>query len=275
MKKKFFIVGLGMIGSSYAKRLSELNYDVYGYDIDDKTNELAVSLGYIKDYGLHHLKESDLVILTLYPNDNYYFIKENLDYFKTVKMVTDVSGVKESLIKNIENILPKTCKYLSHHPMAGSEKSGITAANEKVFEGANFLIISDKDPEKESLDVLMKLKKDLKFGHVSIIGASVHDLLISFTSQLPHMIAVALVNSDVFMQTKSFAGDSYRDLTRIANINEHLWTELFISNKNNLIDQMERFSEEFNNLLEALKENEKENLVKSLKNAREKRSGYN
>lgn len=275
MKKKYFIVGLGMIGSSYAKRLSNLGYDVYGFDIAEKTNKQAVSLGYIKDYGLNYIKKSDLVILTLYPNLNYDFVKENKAYFKDVKLVTDVAGVKNNYLTKLKNILPEGTKYLSHHPMAGSEKSGINAADEKVFIGANFLIVSDHEPDNDSLKTLLELKDDLGFKTVSVIDAKTHDLLISFTSQLPHMIAVALVNSDRYKTTKDFSGDSYKDLTRIANINESLWTELFLSNKDNLLSEMERFQEEFNQLLKTLQTNNDEGLKKKLIQAKEKRRRYN
>lgn len=273
--KKYFIVGLGMIGASYAKRLKQLNYKVYGYDICEETNKKAVSLGYIDDYGLNHIKDSDLVILTLYPNLNITFIEENICYFKNVKIVTDVSGIKTGISNKLNQILPKNTKYLSHHPMAGSEKSGIDAANEKVFYDANFLIVYEDDVDEEALDTLMQLKKDLNFGKTSIINAHLHDVLISFTSQLPHMIAVGLVNSDTYVETKDFAGDSYKDLTRIANINEKLWTELFCGNKESLLHQMEKFKLEFNKLYKALKEDNKNDLEKLLKEAKVKRSGYN
>lgn len=274
MSKVYFILGLGMIGSSYAKKLSSLGYTVYGYDIDKKTNKEALKRGYIKDYGLNYIKKSDNVILTLYPEDNFLFIKDNLEKFNNVSFITDVSGVKENLINKIKKLLKNKDIYLSHHPMAGSEKSGINATNEKVFKSANFLIVSEQEPNEVALKELLKLKEDLGFAKATIITPKEHDLLISFTSQLPHTIAVSLVNSDIFSQTKDFAGDSYKDLTRIANINEKLWTELFFSNRENLIEQMERFNQEFTTLIELLKQENKEELIKKLKSAKEKRRSY-
>lgn len=274
MNKVYFILGLGMIGSSYAKKLSSLGYIVYGYDIDQHTNKEALKRGYIKDYGLDYLTVSDNVILTLYPEDNFLFVKDNIKKLNNVSFITDASGVKENLINKIRKLLKNKDIYLSHHPMAGSEKSGINATNEEVFVSANFLIVSEEEPNKRALEELMKLKTDLGFKKASIITPKEHDLLISFTSQLPHVIAVSLVNSDTFSNTKDFAGDSYKDLTRIANINENLWTELFFSNRENLIEQMERFNKEFTNLIELLKEENKEELIKKLKSAKEKRRSY-
>lgn len=274
MKKKYFILGLGMIGGSYAKKLSSLGYPVYGYDLSDKTNKEAVKRGFIKDYGLDYLAKSDNVILTLYPKDNYLFIKEHLQKFNDVSFITDVAGVKGNLIKKIKEILPDPNKYLSHHPMAGSEKSGIRAVDEKKFIDANFLIITENEPNQETLKELLKLKNDLGFGKSTIINREDHDTLIGFTSQLPHMIAVGLVNSDIFLKTKDFSGDSYKDLTRIANINEKLWSELFLSNKDKLLIQMERFNQEFNKLITLLRTENKNDLIKELVKAKEKRSSY-
>lgn len=274
MKKKYFILGLGMIGSSYAKKLSSLGYTVYGYDLLDSANKEAVKQGFIKSYGLDYLAVSDNVILTLYPEDNYLFIKEHLDQFKDVSFITDVAGVKENLVKKIKEILPNPYRYLSHHPMAGSERSGIAAVDEKVFLEANFLIITDSKPDQETLKELLKLKDDLGFGKATLINPKDHDTLISFTSQLPHLIAVGLVNSDIFLETKDYSGDSYKDLTRIANINERLWSELFFANKDKLLKQMERFNKEFTKLMTLLKTGNKADLKKELTKAKEKRRSY-
>ncbi|NLN50045.1 MAG: prephenate dehydrogenase [Acholeplasmataceae bacterium] len=274
MKRQYFIVGLGMIGASYAKKLSELGHLVYGYDKSEKTNKLAVEKGYIKAFGKQYIKNSDLVILCLYPNDNYLFVKENIAYFKNVKLVTDVSGIKQELTIKLKNVLRDISDYISHHPMAGNERSGIEAVDETVFLGANFLIINDEISNHDSLNLLRELANYLGFNKISLIDSKTHDLLISFTSQLPHVIAVSLVNSDIFKETKYFTGDSYKDLTRIAKINYNLWTELFLANKENLISQMERFKENFEKLLTTIKEEDKLQLEFLLKEAKEKRENY-
>lgn len=274
MIKRYFIVGLGMIGSSYAKKLSSLGYLVDGYDIDPLTVKKAIKLGYIKNGSLTALKNADAVILTLYPKANISFVKDNLNSLKTVKYLTDVSGVKEHLVKEIENLIGKDTLYCSHHPMAGSEKSGIDACRPEIFEGANFLIIKGKTTKAESLLFLKDLAFKLKFNKPIIIDSETHDAMISFTSQLPHMIASALVNSDIYVNASKFTGDSYKDLTRIANINEALWIELYSSNKNNLLKDMERFKDNFNKLYEAFEKDDLTLLKSLLIKAKEKRKSY-
>lgn len=273
MIKSYFIVGLGMIGSSYAKRLSDLGQVVYGYDIDESTNKLAVELGYIKDYGLHLIKEVDAVILTLYPYTNIKFIKDNIELLKDVKYLTDVSGVKRVITKDIKEMLKDTI-YISHHPMAGSEKSGINACNPNIFNDANFLIITNSNTKEEGINFLVDLANKLNFRKPTLIDEITHDKMISFTSQLPHLIASALVNSDIYEDTTNFTGDSYKDLTRIANINESLWLELFNANKDYLINDLKRFSDNLNDVLKALENNNDKELEKLLTTAKEKRKTY-
>ncbi|MDD2574843.1 MAG: prephenate dehydrogenase [Acholeplasmataceae bacterium] len=272
--KRFFIVGLGMMGSSYAKKLSSLGYQVFGYDQDELTVNKALALNIIKSASLNELSKVDMVILTLYPKDNVLFLKENLDRFNEKQIITDIAGVKLPMLSEIESFLPKSFSYLSHHPMAGSEKSGIDGLNETIFKGANFLIISNKHANQVAEEALRNLAKDLEFGAIKVIDAETHDKMIGLTSQLPHMLAVSLVNSDSHEDTRLFSGDSYRDLTRIASINDVLWIELFNENKEFLLNDMERFQSSFNELYEALKNNDIETLKTKLVNARKKRDLY-
>lgn len=267
----YFIVGLGMMGASYAKGLIERGHRVYGYDHNESVNQKALALGYIDDYGIKYIKDSDVVILTLYPHDNIEFIKNHLHLFLN-QSLTDISGVKVLVVDEIEKIIPKGVNYVSHHPMAGSEKSGIDYANPRIFRDANFLIIDDD--QGKDIFFLAALADDLLFGKTTVITKELHDKMISFTSQLPHLIAVGLVNSDIYKETKDFTGDSYRDLTRIADINEVLWNELFSANKEILEGDLERFIEAMKDLLEALKNSDHESLLELLKKAKEKRRMY-
>ncbi len=272
MNLTYFIVGLGMIGSSYAHKLSLLGHTVYGYDIDEKTNKLAVEKGYIKEANKNKIKEVDAVILTLYPEANILFVKAHQELLKDVKYLTDVSGVKQNVISNIESLYKG--HYCSHHPMAGSEQKGILASNYNIFNNANFLVVRNDNTTEESIVFLKDLANKLSFKTPKIITEKDHDLMISFVSQLPHMIAVGLVNSDIYSNSSEFTGDSFKDLTRIANINEDLWLELFLSNKDNLIKDMKRFNNHFNDLINQLEQSNKEQLKELLIQAKNKRSAY-
>lgn len=247
------IVGLGIIGASYAKGLKIKGHYIYGVDKLDSTLEYALKNNIIDEGSLEASKfidKADLIILGLYPNNLIEFLKEYKSKFKENQIITDVCGVKSHFLKEAYELAKPAC-YISHHPMAGREKVGIEYSDNKIFEGANFLIINYKTEEPE-INVLKKISKDLNFGKVSIISMEKHDKMIGYTSQLAHAIAVALVNSDTEDDTFSFIGDSYRDLTRIAKINKNLWSELFLSNKKYLIDEIDNFQDELNDIKECL-----------------------
>ena len=265
---KICIVGLGLIGASYAMGLSK-KHEVYGIDKSASTINFAIENRYIKagttnDYSI--LKEMDLIILAIYPQSILDFLSENNHYFNENQIITDVCGIKTSFVYKAA-LLSGKATYISHHPMAGKEKIGIEYADSSIFDGANFLITPIPNTKDSKIQVLKEIGNDLKFGRITIITPERHDKMIGFTSQLTHAIAVSLVNSDHDEETKSFIGDSYRDLTRIAMINEKLWSELFLENKNELLAHIESFENELDILKEALKTNDKAKLNDLFKNS--------
>ncbi|WP_418223371.1 prephenate dehydrogenase [Clostridium isatidis] len=265
---KILIVGLGVIGGSYAMALKAAGYnEVYGIDIDLETIKKAKALGIIKEgysKGKDVIKDMDLIVISLYPRLVKDFILENREYFKAGSLITDVAGVKELFVQEILDILPEDVDFIFGHPMAGREKKGIDYASKEVFRDANYLITLTEKNKKENIELLEKIIYDLGFKNIKYVSPSYHDKMIGFTSQLPHAIAVALINSDEEgRDTGKFIGDSYRDLTRIANINEDLWSELFFENKENLLEAINNFLNELNKIKSALL-NDDEKLLKEL-----------
>ncbi|MBU5454116.1 prephenate dehydrogenase [Caproiciproducens sp. MSJ-32] len=265
---KILIVGLGVIGGSYAMALRAVGYkEIYGIDIDLETIKKAKALGIIKEgysKGKDIIKDMDLIVISLYPRLVKDFILENREYFKAGSLITDVTGVKELFVQKILDILPEDVDFIFGHPMAGREKKGIDYASKEVFKGANYLITLTEKNKKENIELLEKIIYDLGFKNIKYVSPSYHDKMIGFTSQLPHAIAVALINSDEEgRDTGKFIGDSYRDLTRIANINEDLWSELFFENKENLLEAINNFMYELNKIKRALL-NDDEKLLKEL-----------
>ncbi|MGL4773506.1 MAG: prephenate dehydrogenase [Clostridium sp.] len=270
------IVGLGVIGGSFAFGLKEAGYDnVYGIDINEDSLSLAKEKGVIKDgftNGSDILKSSDIIILSIYPKLVKNFIKDNINNFKKGAIITDATGIKTPFIKEIEEILPEGVDFVFGHPMAGREKKGFEFATNEVFKGANYIITPIEKNKTESLDLIEKLALSLGFKKVKRISPEYHDEMIGFTSQLPHALAVALINSDEEgRDTGSFIGDSYRDLTRIANINGDLWSELFLGNKENLLKAMDDFESEFLKIRQAIEQNNKEDLIEIFKKSTERR----
>lgn len=265
---KILIVGLGVIGGSYAMALKAAGYnEVYGIDIDLETIKKAKALGIIKEgysKGKDIIKDMDLIVISLYPRLVKDFILGNREHFKAGSLITDVAGVKELFVQEILDILPEDVDFIFGHPMAGREKKGIDYASKEVFRDANYLITLTEKNKKENIELLEKIIYDLGFKNIKYVSPSYHDKMIGFTSQLPHAIAVALINSDEEgRDTGKFIGDSYRDLTRIANINEDLWSELFFENKENLLEAINNFLNELNKIKSALL-NDDEKLLKEL-----------
>jgi prephenate dehydrogenase len=262
---KIVVVGLGVIGGSFTMALKEAGYDdVYGIDINEESLEKAKNLGLIKDgftNGQEIVKSADFIIISLYPRLVKQFIIDNKYNFKDGAVITDATGIKKMFIEDIANILPENIDFVFGHPMAGREKKGIDFASSQVFKGANYILTPVARNKEENLNMIEALAYKIGFKRVKRITPDYHDEMIGYTSQLPHSLAVALVNSDVEgRETGSFIGDSYRDLTRIANINEDLWSELFLGNKDNLLKNIESFEVELDKIKYAIENDDKEAL---------------
>ena len=271
---KIVVVGLGVIGGSFIMALKEAGYkDVYGIDVNEESLKKAKEKELIKEGfkdGKEIIKEADLIIISLYPRLVKQFILDNKENFKDGALITDATGVKKFFIEDILNILPNNIDFIFGHPMAGREKKGIDFASSQVFKGANYILTPISRNKPENLDLVEELVYKLGFKRVERIAPEYHDEMIGFVSQLPHAIAVGLINSDVEgRETGNFIGDSYRDLTRIANINEDLWSELFLENKDNLLNSIDNFEIELDKIKNAIRNDDtqtlKELFIKSTK----------
>lgn len=271
--KVITIVGLGVVGGSYAIALSKKGYTVYGVNRSAEGLNAALEAGAIKE-GAHTPEEffakSDIIVIALYPNQIIDYLEKYGKYIKKGCLISDVAGIKSMFKDKIKARVPEGCEFLFCHPMAGREKRGFKYADDRVLQGANFLIVKTDDTSVEAIERMTKLVKTIGFGNVRITDAATHDKVIAYTSQLPHAIAVSLINSDdEDSETASYIGDSYRDLTRIANINEDLWCELFMGNKQNLLHSITSFQNQLAALKKAVQDGDdaalKEMFVKSTK----------
>jgi len=264
---KIFIVGLGLMGASYATGLSQKGHQVFGFDKNQNVIDKAMKDRIIMGSSVDLIKESDVVILCLYPKDNISFVKEHQSLFNR-QLVTDISGTKHDMMKEIVSYLPAGVSYISHHPMAGRETSGYDHKDPSMFKNANFLIIPSINHNPSDIHILKDLAHDLEFGKITLLSAKEHDDLIAHTSQLTHLIAVSLMISDTSPHTVFATGDSFRDLTRIAKINEDMWTELFLNNKAALIKQTDEFIKILESLKQSIKEGKAEDIKHNLKTAK-------
>ena len=258
------IVGLGLIGGTYAKSLRKYPYKIYGIDIHKKALDYALENDII-DYGdtdpKNVLKELDVVFLCLYPQDTIKFVRKHINDFKRNAIISDVVGIKRKLIDSLDMYFEDDVEFVFAHPIAGREKVGVEHSSEAIFQDANFVITPHKKNTDEALNLIETLAKQMGFKNVSRLSDVEHDDIIAYTSQLTHAIALALVNSDDSKyDTSLFIGDSYKDLTRIAMFNEPLWSELFLNNKDFLIRRINKFEEQLDILKEALQAKDKEKI---------------
>lgn len=260
------IVGLGVIGGSYALALKDAGIpEVYGVDTDLQTITMAHAAGAImggSTDAAQYLPESDMVILAIYPKSVIPFLRRYAHLMKPGSVLTDATGIKTAIIDQILPLLPNGVDYIPGHPMAGREKKGFAFASAEVFKGANYLLTPLPTNTPEHIDQIEQMALKMGFRRVKRITAQLHDEMIAYTSQLPHAMAVALVNSDVEgRDTGKFIGNSYRDLTRIARINSSLWAELFFENRDQLLPTLDRFLDEMRAIRDAVADQDQQALV--------------
>lgn len=269
------IVGLGLIGGSYAKGLSKKGYNVFGLDKNIDTINLAYNEQVIKNNNNSiesFFKDIDTVILCLYPDDNVNWLNDNQHLLSSNTLITDVTGVKGKIVSDIKNILRKDLIFIPSHPMAGKEKSGYLYSDEKIFKDANFIITPYDHFDK--VDELVKLGNELEFSNIEILTVEEHDDIIGFLSHLTHIIACSLMQAHETDSFIRYTGDSFRDLTRIAKINENLWSELFLANKNVLLKEIKNFKESLSNIETLLENEDLESLKESLRVSTERRKAF-
>lgn len=249
---KFLIIGLGLIGGSYAKGLSKAGYDVYAITDMISSIDYAKNKGIIKD-GSDFVDESliakaDIIVFALYPKVFLEWVKENGHLIKPGTLVTDVTGVKQCIVGDVQAAMPKGVEFISAHPMAGREVYGVENSDESIFYNANYIVVPTEENSSEAIETCKEIGKILKFSKISVLSAEKHDEMIAFLSQLAHCIAVCLMTCNTSEHLEDYTGDSFRDLTRIARINEYMWTELFMLNKEQLIKCMQSFINDFEKL---------------------------
>lgn len=270
------VVGLGLIGGSYAKALRELKpKKLCGIDLNESSLLKAKKMGIIDEGfidGSAILKEADLVIIALYPEDTVKFIKNNACNFKDGAVITDTCGVKQMIVEEALSFLPETVEFVGAHPMAGKESQGFDTASKDLFKNSNYIITPHKGNSEKSINLIEKMAKAIGCKNVVRIDIEEHDTIISYTSQLPHVIAVSLMDSNICMDgIELFVGGSFRDATRVAAINEKLWTQLFTLNSDKLVSEIEKFQEALDKIKRAIKSQDKSDLENIFKDAAQRK----
>lgn len=272
---KILIVGLGVIGGSYARALSRNGYSVRCITKEQKDVDYALSLGMIEQGSTEVTKETvewaDLVVFALYPHIFIEWIKEYQHLFRAGTLITDVTGVKSRIVDEVQSILRPDVEFIAAHPMAGRESSGVEYSDDRVFIGANYIITPTKRNTPEAIEACRALGEVLGFARITELSPEEHDRMIAFLSQLTHCIAVTLMTANDSPMMEKYTGDSFRDLTRIAKINDVMWSELFLLNREALLSQMDAFADEFDRFRTMLREEDKEGMRDVMRRATARR----
>ncbi len=265
------VVGLGIIGGSLAKALAKYtDYHIIGINRSPAPLQAALACGAIHEIGTaEDLKRTDLIFLGTFPEVTVEFVQKNAALIPPHCIVADTSGIKRKICPQLSAIAKEYgFTFIGMHPMAGKEKNGFAASDADLFKGASNILIPADAPQSAVI-YLSFLSKMLGFGTVRLSTPEEHDRMIAFTSQLPHAIACAYVFSPSCPEHKGFSAGSYRDVSRVANINAVLWSELFINNKEALLLEMDTFIENMTEIRNAIQKGNREELINLLHKGKE------
>ena len=274
--KDFLIVGLGLIGGSYARALKRLGFHVEAIDTKESAIEYALE-NEIIDAGYSYVNEkcvndADIIIFALYPEVFREWIVRYQHLIKNGVLITDVTGVKGCIVRDIQELLHPEIEFIAAHPMAGREVYGVENSDDRIFRDANFIVVPTEKNSEGAIEWCKELGRILGCRNVTTLTPEEHDEMIGFVSQLTHCIAVSLMTCNDNPKLVDYTGDSFRDLTRIARINEDMWSELFLMNREALLKQMNAFESEFDLLKEMLESGDREGIKEKMRLSTARRS---
>lgn len=275
---KILIVGLGLIGGSYAEALSSGGYEVGAIDCNADSIAFALEKGWISsgraDTNGEYIGKFDLIVFALYPHIFIDWIKQNQRFIRPGALLTDVTGVKCSVVYEVQKLLRSDLEFIGAHPMAGREVSGVRNAKKEIFTDANYIITPTESNTLEAIAACKALGRAIGFKNISTLTPEKHDEIVGFLSHLTHCIAVALMISKESEHMCEYTGDSFRDLTRIAKINDVMWSELFMLNKTELLAQMKLFEAAFDRLRISIEQDDTEALREMMRLSAKRREFF-
>lgn len=275
---KILIVGLGLIGGSYAEALSSVGYEVGAIDCNADSIAFALEKGWISsgraDTDGEYIGKFDLIVFALYPHIFIDWIKQNQRFIRPGALLTDVTGVKCSVVYEVQKLLRSDLEFIGAHPMAGREVSGVRNAKKEIFTDANYIVTPTESNTLETIAACKALGRAIGFKNISTLTPEKHDEIVGFLSHLTHCIAVALMISKESEHMCEYTGDSFRDLTRIAKINDVMWSELFMLNKTELLAQMKLFEAAFDRLRISIEQDDTEALREMMRLSAKRREYF-
>lgn len=270
---KIAVVGLGLIGGSFCKAIKAYTQHTclgVGRDLNSKSVQMALQVDAIdKAIIPEQLGEADLSIICLHPQGIIDFILANQQYFRPGSIVIDAGGVKERIVEAVQDVLTaRGVIFMGCHPMAGREFSGFAYSLPDLYKGASLILTPRDDVPEEAKKVVEQLARDLKFGRIVYTTPQEHDKTIAFTSQLAHVVSSAYIKSPTVKNESGFSAGSFKDLTRVAKLNEDMWTDLFLMNRSALLYEVDTIIGALQEYREALADQDAERLRALLRDGR-------
>lgn len=272
------IVGMGLMGGSFAKAFSkDPFFKVIGIDqnkevLERAKREGAIWEGYVNPREI--LSQLDLVLLCIYPKDILSFVTEYQEIFKKEAILSDIAGIKRCIMKEIETVLREDITFIGGHPMAGREKAGFDYADASIFQGARYILTPCNNQDRRKVRLLESLLEDIGVSEITVSTGEEHDKRIAYTSHLPHILALLLMNHQEEAENKKYAGGSFRDATRVAMMNAKLWTELFDSNREYLSETIRSFEQELQKMRLKIENQEWDKVSYMIEEGRRRREAF-
>ena len=275
-KKNVLIVGLGLMGGSYARALKRLGYRVSALDRSEEAIAYALRERIISEGAAGEdddlVRKADAIIFAIYPRIFPDWVRNHRHLFRPGLMITDVTGVKSCVVEEVQSLLPESVEFIAAHPMAGRELSGVEHSDDKIFRDANYIIVPTEKNTAKGIEWCGMLGRLLGCGKISVLSPQEHDGMIAFVSQLTHCIAVSLMTCSDNTRLADYTGDSFRDLTRIARINDGMWSELFMMNREPLLESMDTFLKELTGFRDMLAAGDTEGMRAKMRLSTERRA---
>lgn len=271
---KILVVGMGLIGGSFCKAIKKYTaHHMIGMDSDEATIDMAIAMESVDEIipvdRPHLMKRADLVIVALPPHKIVDFVLENRENFSQNAIVTDVCGVKKYIVDRLEGPLAEAgISFIGSHPMAGTEFSGFSFSLADMFVNASYLITPTERSNREHVDILRKLAYDIEFKTVIESSPERHDESIAYTSQLAHVVSNSYIKSPTLPKEKGFSAGSFLDMTRVARLDENIWCDLFLLNRDNLLNEIDALMKHIGQHKEALEAGDREKIRELLKKGR-------
>ena len=267
------VLGLGLIGGSLARAYAKEKHTVFAFDSDESILSFAQLAGVVnEELKQDTISSCDLILLAIFADGSADWLEKNAKYISPSALVLDCCGIKQAICSRCFPIAEKyNFTFVGGHPMAGSHNAGFKYSRSNLFQGAPMVLVPPRFDDPDLLQRTEDMLKPCKFGSFSVTTAEEHDKMIAFTSQMPHILSNAFIKSPTARQHKGYSAGSYKDLTRVAWLNPYMWTELFLSNKGNILFELDTYINALTQYKDALIREDRDALIALLDEGRKRK----